>query len=47
MQGSKSEFFQKSTKQHKHFDDGTGKRRDNRKFNTGNQKREKNQKQFY
>lgn len=44
MQGSKSEFFQKSKKQQKHFDDGTGKHQDNRKFNTGNQKREKNQK---
>lgn len=44
MQGSKSEFFQKSKKQPKRFDDGTGKRRDSRKFNTGNQKREQNQK---
>ncbi len=46
MQGSKSEFFQKSSKQQKRWDDGTGKRQDNRKFNTGNQKREKNQKYY-
>lgn len=44
MQGSKSESFQKLKKQPKRFDDGTGKRRDNRKFNTGNQQREHNQK---
>ncbi len=45
MQGSKSEFFQKSNKRQKRWDDGTGKpRQDNRKFNTSNQKRESNQK---
>ncbi len=44
MQGSKSDYFQKSRKNHKRFDDGTGKKQDNRKFNTGNQKREQNQK---
>lgn len=44
MQGSKYEFFQKSKKQPKRFDDGTCKKQDNRKFNTRNQKREQNQK---
>ena len=44
MQGSKSEFFQKSSKKQKRWDDGTGKKQDSRKFNTGNQKRESNQK---
>ncbi len=46
MQGSKSEFFQKSAKQQKRWDDGTGKARDNKKFNSGNQKRRQNQKEF-
>ncbi len=46
MQGSKSEFFQKSAKQQKCWDDGTDKARDNKKFNSGNQKRRQNQKEF-
>ncbi len=44
MQGSRSDFFQKSNKKQKHWDDGTGKtRQDNRKFNSGNQRRRNNQ----
>ena len=44
MQGSKSEFFQKSTKKQK-WDDGTGKKPDSRKFNK--QKRRSNQNEDY
>ncbi len=43
MQGSKSEFFQKSQRKQK-WDDGTGKKQDSRKYNSGNQKRRSNQK---
>lgn len=43
MQGSKSEFFQKSNKKSKQWDDGTGKKKDNRKFNGGNKKRHNSQ----
>ena len=46
MQGSKSEFFQKSAKQNKRWDDGTGKRQDNRKFNSNKQARKNNQKHY-
>ncbi len=45
MQGSKVDFFQKSTKKKKQWDDGTGKRQDNRKFNSNKQERLNNQKQ--
>ncbi len=43
MQGSKSEFFQKSSKNNKRWDDGVGKKQDNRKQSNGNQKRRANQ----
>ncbi len=46
MQGSKSEFFQKSNKKQKRWDDGTGKKQDSRKFNTGNQKRRNNNQEY-
>ena len=45
MQGSKSEFFQKSQSKQK-WDDGTGKRQDNRKYNSGNQKRRSNRESY-
>lgn len=45
MQGSKSEFFQKSQRKQK-WDDGTGGKQDNRKFKSGNQKRRQNQKSY-
>ncbi len=44
MQGSKSEFFQKSSKQQKRWDDGTGKKQDNRKFSSAKQFRGSKQK---
>jgi len=44
MQGSKVDFFQKSQKQKKQWDDGTGKRQDNRKFNANKQARSNGQK---
>ncbi len=44
MQGSRSEVFQKSIKQKKQWDDGTGKRQDNRKFNANKQARSNGQK---
>ncbi len=46
MQGSKSEFFQKSSKQNKRWDDGVGKKQDNRKFVQSKQSRAKNQKSY-
>ncbi len=46
MQGSKSEFFQKSSKQQKRWDDGTGKHQDNRKFSSSKQARRNNQKSY-
>ena len=46
MQGSKSEFFQKSAKPNKRWDDGTGKRQDNRKFSANKQARKNNQKHY-
>lgn len=46
MQGSKSEFFQKSAKQNKRWDDGTGKRQDNRKFSAAKAARRNNQKSY-
>lgn len=42
MQGSKSEFFQKSQRKQK-WDDGTGKKQDNRKFNSNKQARKNHQ----
>ncbi len=44
MQGSKSEFFQKSAKNQKRWDDGTGKKQDNRKFNSNKQARHNSKK---
>jgi len=44
MQGSKSDSFQKVSKQNKHWDDGTGKRQDNRKFSSDKSARRSNQK---
>ncbi len=44
MQGSKSDSFQKSPKQNKRWDDGTGKKRDNRKFSATKQARHNSKK---
>jgi hypothetical protein len=44
MQGSKSDSFQKTSKQQKSWDDGTGKRQDNRKFSSAKAARRNNQK---
>ncbi len=46
MQGSKSDFFQKQSKKQKRWDDGTGKKQDSRKFNSGNQKRRSHQQDY-
>lgn len=46
QQGSKSDSFQKISKKTKRFDDGIGKRQDNRKFNASKESRRKNQKSY-
>ena len=46
MQGSKSDFFQKSAKTNKRWDDGTGKKQDNRKFSSSKSARHNNQKNY-
>jgi hypothetical protein len=46
MQGSKSDNFQKTSKQTKRWDDGTGKRQDNRKFSSAKAARRNNQKSY-
>ncbi len=46
MQGSKSDFFQQSAKTNKRWDDGTGKKQDNRKFSSSKSARKHNQKNF-
>ena len=46
MQGSKSDFFQKSAKTNKRWDDGTGKKQDNRKFSSFKSARRNNQKNY-
>ncbi len=46
MQGSKSDFFQKSVKTNKRWDDGTGKKQDNRKFSSSKSARKHNKKNY-
>ena len=46
MQGSKADSFQKTSKQAKRWDDGTGKRQDNRKFSNAKAARRNNQKSY-